>query len=156
MTEAEFMPFKLHLIFGHAPVGDLSVMFQNESVGVLERYGKIWGCEKVNNTTSVRLDHKVKKKVLFKNKINNWYIYLYVYILLSMYTRCGFADVTKSFSEWKLLVAPFCPESHITFTARGCYARSPHSDGLNPMCLPIRQLLLLCLISSLWRCQDTQ
>lgn len=41
MKEVEFMLFKLHFISVHAPVGDLSVMFQNQSVGVLERHGKI-------------------------------------------------------------------------------------------------------------------
>lgn len=35
---------KLHCIYRRASVRDLSVMFQNKSVGVIERHGKIWGC----------------------------------------------------------------------------------------------------------------
>lgn len=50
------MLFKLHLISGCAPVGDLSVMFQNKPIGVLERHGKPEGAEKANSITRVRLD----------------------------------------------------------------------------------------------------
>lgn len=39
--QAEFMLCKLHCISRHASVGDLPMMFQNKSVGVIERRGKI-------------------------------------------------------------------------------------------------------------------